>query len=76
MKKTLIGCCLSLVGALGYLAVMVFTGGNLVSGWSTPPGRFLTTVAKLGMSFPLFLSVALLAVGLVILAAEFFRTEK
>jgi hypothetical protein len=69
MKKTLIGCSLSIVGALGYLAVMIFISNNLVSGWGTPPGRFLTTVAETDMGFPFIASLCILAV-------EFFKREK
>ncbi len=75
MKKTLIGCTLSIVGALGYLAVMIFVGNNLVSGWGTPPGRFLTSVAETEMVFPFAASLLILAIGLVIIAVEFFREE-
>ncbi len=75
MKKTLIGCSLAIVGVLGYLAVMIFVGNNLVSGWGTPPGRFLTTVAKTEMVFPFIVSLCILAVGLLIIVVEFFRKE-
>lgn len=76
MKKTIIGCSLSIVGALGYLAVMIFVGNNLVSGWGTPPGRFLTTVAKTEMVFPFVVSLFILVIGLGILTVEFFKKEK
>ena len=74
MKKTLIGCSLSIVGALGYLAIMIFAGNNLVSGWGTPPGRFLTTVSETEMVFPFITSLCILVVGLFILAVEFFKS--
>ncbi|MGE5381404.1 MAG: hypothetical protein ACM3NT_10115 [Methylocystaceae bacterium] len=75
MRNTLIGCSLSITGALGYLAVMIFVGNNLVSGWSTPPGRFLTTVAEREMIFPFIVSLCILVIGLTILAVEFFKKE-
>ncbi len=75
MKRTLIGGFLTLIGTIWGLAVYVVTGNNLVSGWSTPPGRFLTTVAETGMTFPLILAAVLVAVGLGILIAEYFRKD-
>jgi tetrahydromethanopterin S-methyltransferase subunit B len=54
---------------------MIFVGNNLVSGWGTPPGRFLTTVAKTDMVFPFIVSLCILALGLLIIAVEFFRKE-
>ncbi len=73
MKKTIIGCTLSIVGALGYLAVMIYVGNNLVSGWGTPPGRFLTTVGETEMSVPLIVSIMILVTGMCIMAVEYAR---
>lgn len=75
MKRVLIGGFLSLLGTIWGLAVIVFVGNNLVSGWSTPPGRFLTTVSETGMTFPLIFAVLFLALGLIIMAVEFFKKE-
>ncbi len=75
MKRVLIGGFLSLLGTIWGLAVLVFVGNNLVSGWSTPPGRFLTTVSETGMTFPLIFAVLFLALGLIIMAVEFFKKE-
>ncbi|MEA4824229.1 MAG: hypothetical protein VB111_08980 [Clostridiaceae bacterium] len=75
MKRTLIGGFLALIGTIWGLAVLVFTGNNLVSGWSTPPGRFLTTVAETGMTFPLILAAVLVVAGIGILIAEYFRKD-
>lgn len=75
MKRVLIGGFLSLLGTIWGLAVIVFVGNNLVSGWSTPPGRFLTTVSETGMTFPLIFAVLFLGLGLIIMAVEFFKKE-
>lgn len=75
MKRALIGGFLTLIGTIWGLAVYIVTGNNLVSGWSTPPGRFLTTVAEMGMTFPLILAAVLVAAGLGILTAEYFRKD-
>ena len=76
MKRALIGGFLSLIGTIWALAVIIFVGNNLVSGWSTPPGRFMTTVTETGMTFPLAVSIILLLLGLVIMGIEYFRKEK
>lgn len=76
MKRALIGGFLSLIGTIWALAVIIFVGNNLVSGWSTPPGRFMTTVTETGMTFPLAVSIILLLLGLVIMGIEYFRREK
>ncbi|SCL89382.1 MULTISPECIES: hypothetical protein [Tissierellales] len=50
MKKVVIGGVLSLIGTLGLLTVCIIVANDVVSGWSTPPGRFMTTVFSLGMT--------------------------
>ena len=76
MKRAIIGGFLSLIGTIWELAVIIFAGNNMVSGWSTPPGRFMTTIIETGMSFPMVVASVLLALGLVILGIEYFRKEK
>lgn len=74
MKKVIIGGFLSLIGALGEMAVFI-TANNMVSGWCTPPGRFLCTVLEIGMSPVLVCSSLILVTGLIILGIEYFRKE-
>ena len=76
MKRAIIGGFLSLIGSIWTLAIAWIAGNNLVSGWSTPPGRFLTTVSELKLGFPLAVSVLFAAAGAVILLVELFRKEK
>ena len=76
MKRAIIGGFLSLIGTIWELAVIIFAGSNMVSGWSTPPGRFMTTIIETGMSFPMVVASVLLVLGLVILGIEYFRKEK
>ncbi|BDF66083.1 hypothetical protein CE91St43_00550 [Oscillospiraceae bacterium] len=76
MKRVLIGGFLSLIGTVWGLAVLLTAENNLVSGWSTPPGRLLSTIMELGV-MPLFVLALLLAVsGLVILVMELFRKDR
>jgi ABC-type sulfate transport system permease component len=76
MKRTIIGGVLALIGTLGNLAVIILTSNNLVSGWSTPPGRFLSTVSELGMTPVISISCIALALGLLIMGIEYFKIDK
>lgn len=73
MKRALIGGFISLLGTIWGLAIAVAASNNLVSGWTTPPGRFLTTVSQMGF-VPLF--VMAIVLGLVIMAIEYFKKDK
>ena len=76
MKRVMIGGFLSLIGSIWTLAVMFAASNNLASGWTTPPGRFLTTVSEMGL-MPIFVIAILIVVfGFLILAIEFFKKEK
>ena len=76
MKRALIGGFISLLGTIWGLAIAVVASNNLVSGWTTPPGRFLSTVAEMGF-VPLFaMAIVLIVLGLVIMAIEYFRKDK
>ena len=73
MKRALIGGFISLLGTIWGLAIAVAASNNLVSGWATPPGRFLTTVAEMGF-VPLFAAaIILIVLGLAIMAIEYFK---
>ena len=75
MKRALIGGFLALIGTIWELAIFIFASINLVSGWSTPPGRFLTTIAETGMTFPAVVATVLFLAGLVILGVEYVRKD-
>ena len=64
MKRALIGGFISLLGTIWGLAIAVAASNNLVSGWTTPPRRFLTTVSQMGF-VPLFvMAIVLIVLGL------------
>ena len=75
MKRAVIGGFLALLGTIWGIGIMLCASGNLVSGWSTPPGRLLTTVAQMGMNFPLVMAGIFLVLGLAIMGVEFFRKD-
>ena len=76
MKRVIAGGFLSLIGALGNLAVFIIAANNMVSGYSTPPGRFLTTVADLRMTPLLVFYSMLLALGLITMVIQLFKKEE
>jgi hypothetical protein len=75
MKKVMIGGFTALVGALGVLAVFLAAALNPSSGWSTPPGRFMTSVSDLDLMPALTVSGLLVALGLVVMGIEYFRKD-
>lgn len=76
MKKVLIGGFLSLLGSIWALGVLFVAGNNLLSGWSNPPGRFLSTVIELDL-MPIFtLSIIFVIMGISIMVFEFFKKKQ
>lgn len=75
MKRVLIGGFISLIGSIWALAIIFLAGNNLTSGWSTPPGRLLTTISELDMMLLFVVSVALVLLGIVLMIIEYFRKE-
>lgn len=75
MKKVIIGGFLSLIGAIWGLGIIILAGNNLTSGWSTPPGRFLTTVIEIGMVIPMIMSLVFLLFGLFAMGTEYFKKD-
>lgn len=76
MKRAVIGGFLSLLGTVWGLAVLVGASANLVSSWSTPPGRLLTTVSQMGLMPVLVISLIFVGLGVGIMAYEFFHKDK
>lgn len=76
MKRALIGGFLALIGSIWSAAIFIACGMNLVSGWSTPPGRFLTTVSEMNLTLPLVLAVIVTLIGLAILVKAYFTRDK
>lgn len=75
MKKVIAGGFLALIGSLWTLAVVTSAGSCPISGWSTPPGRFLTQVQECGLMPWLVVSLLLTALGIVLMAAACFSRD-
>ena len=72
--RSIIGGFLMLIGTLQILGINEVVGSNLVSGWSTPPGRWMTTVLELDLQGLFALAVVLTLGGLLILTVEYIRS--
>lgn len=72
MKRALIGCWLTLLGTLWGGGVIYAASQMLVDSWG-PAGRLLTTIIERKLIFPFSASLLFLALGLIIMAVEFFR---
>ena len=76
MKRVLVGGFLALIGSIWGAAIFIACGMNLVSGWSTPPGQFFSTISEVGLSRSLMLAVIVTLIGLAILVKEYFTRDK
>lgn len=74
MKRVLIGGFLTVVGSLWALAIGAYVQLNLVSEWYG--NRFGESASELGVTFPLVLSLIVLALGAVLMVIEYFRKDK
>ena len=78
MKKTIIGCCLTISGvlsnALFFIAVSYYV--ESITSWSTPPGKFLSAFEETGLSvllIPMIIATIIMMIGLNILFKEYFK---
>ena len=76
MKRVLAGGFIALIGSIWALAIFLLAANNLTSGWATPPGRVLTTISELNMTFFFAISIIFIILGLVLMLIEYFRKEK
>lgn len=75
MKRAFIGGFFALIGSIWALAIAFLASNNLTSGWSTPPGRFLTTVSELNLTAFFVIAVVFLLLGVVMMVVEYFRKD-
>ena len=75
MKRAIIGGFTALIGSIWALACILTAANHLTSSWSTPPGRFLTTVAELGIAPYLVVSLALALLGMICMGIEYFKKD-
>lgn len=75
MKRALIGGFISLIGSIWTLAIIFLAVNNMTAEWSTPPGRFLTTISELHMTLFFVIAIVFLILGVALMLIEYFRKE-
>ena len=75
MKRAFIGGWLALLGTIWGAGVIIAASQMLVSSWDPSIGRLMTTIAERGLMLPFVIAALFLALGLVIMAVEFFKKE-
>lgn len=76
MKRVIIGGMFVLIGIIWVILVIISISDQMVSSWSEPPGRFITTINQTAMTIPALISFLLLLTRLIILGIEYFRKLK
>ena len=75
MKRAFIGGWLALLGTIWGAGVIIAASQMLVSSWDPSIGRLMTTILERGLMLPFVIAALFLALGLVIMAVEFFKKE-
>lgn len=76
MKRAIIGGFLSLVGSIWALAVLLCANSHAIDGWATPPGKLITQLNESGLMPWFTASIIVTALGIVLMAIEYFRRER
>lgn len=75
LKRAIIGGFISLIGSIWTLAVIISANNYLINGWSTPPGKLLTQIAESNLTVWFGVSIAMVALGIVLMAIEYFKKD-
>jgi len=75
MKRALIGGWLALLGTIWGAGVIIAASQMLVDSWDPAIGRLLTTILEKQLIIPFAIASLFLALGLVIMAVEFFKKD-
>ena len=75
MKRALIGGWLTLLGTIWGAGVIIAASQMLVDSWDPAIGRLLTTILEKQLIIPFAIAALFLALGLVIMAVEFFEKD-
>ena len=77
LKRAIIGGFISLIGSIWTLAVIISANNYPINGWSTPPGKLLTQIAESNLTvwFGISISIAMVALGIVLMAIEYFKKD-
>lgn len=76
MKRAIIGGFLSLTGSIWTLAVLLCANSYAIGGWATPPGKLMTQLNESGLTPWFTASVVVTALGMALMAIEYFRRDR
>ena len=75
LKRAIIGGFISLIGSIWTLAVIISANNYSINGWSTPPGKLLTQITESNLTVWFGISIAMVALGIVLMAIEYFKKD-
>ena len=74
LKRAIIGF-ISLIGSIWTLAVIISANNYSINGWSTPPGKLLTQITESNLTVWFGVSIAMVVLGIVLMAIEYFKKD-
>lgn len=75
MKRAIIGGFISLIGSIWTLAVIISANNYSINGWSIPPGKLLTQITESNLTVWFGVSIAMVVLGIVLMAIEYFKKD-
>ena len=75
MKRAIIGGFISLIGSIWTLAVIISANNYAIDGWSTPPGKLLMQITESNLTVWFGVSIAMVVLGIVLMAIEYFKKD-
>ncbi len=77
MKKIIAGTCILVTGLILFIVVHLEASKYMVSlgSWSTPPGKYLTSVSETGGTVVLAISIIFGIIGLCMLLIGAFKKD-
>lgn len=75
MKRAIIGGFISLIGSIWTLAVIISANNYAINGWSTPPGKLLTQITESNLMVWFGISIAMVVLGILLMAIEYFKKD-
>ncbi len=75
LKRAIIGGFISLIGSIWTLAVIISANNYPIDGWSTPPGKLLMQITESNLTVWFGVSIAMVVLGIVLMAIEYFKKD-
>ncbi len=64
-----------MIGSIMMMTFSISESSMMTTGWSTPPGKFLSAIAEADVSFAFWASIIFIVLGCVILTIEYLKKE-